>query len=146
VHDFVFRQVARWRCTPLFSPHQSWLGYVSEGAIRDHSLLHDRRRPPVVGCNPIISLINVPKACAAWRSDLGAVPCPIFTNHPCLYIITPSPATPTDLPGIPQTTVFVEPSLFSLVHSFCCVIAHILLLHNALDVLSLSVCNFPFHA
>ena len=116
---------------PCFLPTTVGLGGVSERAIRDHGLLHDRRSPPAVGCDPIISLINVPKACAAWRSDLGALPCPVFTNHPCLYIITPSPATPTDLPGLPQTTVVVEPSLFSLVlfllrhlHFYCCCPLH----------------------
>lgn len=31
-----FRQVARWRSTSWFSPHQSWPGCASEGAIRDH--------------------------------------------------------------------------------------------------------------
>jgi hypothetical protein len=129
VGDFVFRHVARWRSTSLFSPHHSWPGCVSEGAIRDHGLLHDRHLPPAVGCDPIISLINVPKACAAWRSDLGVCPCLVFTNHPCLYIITPSPATPTDLPGLPQTTVVVEPSLFSLVPFLLRHSSPLLLLH-----------------
>jgi hypothetical protein len=100
VLDFHFRQVARWRSTSWFSPHQSWLGCASEGAIRDHGLLHDLPHPLLWAATPIISLINVPNACAAWWSDMGGVPCPLFTNHPCLYIITPSPATPSDLPSL----------------------------------------------
>ncbi len=82
VHDLVFRQVARWRSSSLFSPHHGRPRYVSEGTIRDHGLLHDRLLPPVVGCNPILSLINVPKACAAWRSDLGGVPLPYVYQLP----------------------------------------------------------------
>jgi hypothetical protein len=37
---------------PGFLPTKVGLGCASEGAIRDHGLLHDRPHPPAMGCNP----------------------------------------------------------------------------------------------
>jgi hypothetical protein len=125
VLDFVFRQIARWRSTSWFLPTKVGLGVQAKvpSAIRACCM---NVLAPVVGCNPHHLLNQCAQRLRCLVVRLGCGPCPLFTNHPCLYIITPSPATPSDLPGL-QTTVVVQPSLFSLVQLF--------------DASSLTYCN-----
>ena len=79
---------------PCFLPTTVDLGGGSECAIRDHGLLHDRRCPPAVGCDPIISLINVPKPALGFSAWGGLALALVFQPPMLLYYISqPSAST-----------------------------------------------------
>ena len=77
---------------------------------------------------------------------MGCGPCPSLpTTHACILYLQ-APTLELTYLVFPQTSVVVEPFTFQPRKNYHCVILQLLLQHIALDVLSLSVCNFPLLA